>query len=575
MADYDKISDDGKVTLSNDELSDADTSDSGNSTDLGLVTNRMVTAAKERHATTISALPRASAMCTMCDVAGSEFICKQCGGLSFCLKCAVSLHDNKFLGTHKIESLLSMEGSVSTIAELKIRLHKPTLPEAFKAPPLNLDPVVADGAWRKGAKLYDAQSNMNSVHTVAAKEPQVDPAELAADRQLLVARARELKGAADTLKKLTQSATSEKTHCLEATATAKEAVRRKFDILRTLLGAKEQEFLAVVDDAGRRRMDATTKLVCDATVATSETQGFVSHLETQLERLQAHRGLFIESRKSLLESSGSKLNILDDTITRLQLELDECRNISLGVAVPIEGIVLAIQSVHAPAAALPLGAHVEIAGIDGQGPVTQQQFHSAPGVKQWVSDGGSQPAEQPITPRRSFAKELEALRSTPLSLATANPAPATRPQSPIRSPLADGRGTPSGDAPSALITRAAQRTGTAMRTAFPPELEALKRQVAQRHQAGGSGPSTPRRQAPSSSGAALPVERQHSTFSAMSIGSQPPHRASSPASHRAATPTRGPGHGDNFPGPGAYYKVQPFNTRSVLSTPPRSSSSRR
>ena len=68
--------------------------------------------------------------CTMCDESLPDgdiyYYCVSCGRLEFCTKCCIMLHDNKFLGSHKL--LLKTVGSATprtpglvttTVAEIK------------------------------------------------------------------------------------------------------------------------------------------------------------------------------------------------------------------------------------------------------------------------------------------------------------------------------------------------------------------------------------------------------------------------------------------------------------------------
>ena len=539
MADYDSSS--ASDETSERGLSEGVSSDSGLSDELGGGSRRQMNFGNDRRAakaaTTLST--KVSALCSMCDAERSTYLCESCGRLTFCLKCCVSLHDNRFLGGHHVESM--SDNSEVTVTVLRELLKQKATPAVQSKSIVN---VEEEEPKAKSPGRHHSESESVSPQRVTMDDD-LDHPGMAADQSVIQARLKEITNCSDSLRKIGVELSQEIDISRETTSTAVEAVKRKFDILRSVIAAKEAEFVSVVQDAGRSRLEAATKGQTDANVVVSELQGFVAHTENQLDRLQGNRRLFNTSRRSLLETSQAKLSDADDAIHRLQDRLDAVRHHSLGMHISLEDAVEALQRLQPPNELTSRRydpPHTE--------PVPGSKFVESPGVKTFKQHAPLAPSRfttQQEPQRQSFAKEVEALRQSPL--------PQQRTSSPIRKPPSapptqtmDTSTLSRQKDGSSLIARTAARrhSPTRTRSLFPPELEALRKQVSGNR----------------------------------SLGSTTPSRTNSPMKRRAATPTRsaadspmkepsGRASVDNNPGPGAYYQPKPFGARSVLSTPPR------
>jgi hypothetical protein len=512
-----------------------------------------------------SILAAAVPKCTMCDVHRSDFICPQCGRLSFCLKCCVSLHDNKFLGTHKLISLDALaEGTECTVSALKEMALQKVAPATQRRKTADPDDVSVS---RPVATEWSAADGPRRV------EESLDLAAIAADRNVVQARLREMSSCREWLDRLHSDLNAERLTCKETTHTACEAVRRKFDILRNVLAAKEAEYVSVVESAGKKRLDMATQVCCSSSIAIGEVDSFIAQMSNQLSRLEMNNEMFNNARRSMLDETQRRLHGVDDTIHALQSSLDDIRSVSLGVQIVLEDAVAAISAMKPP---LSLGSRLH--DIPHILPVPSEKFLATPGINvvrqpaeidRSVQRGPPNSPTKPDSgapPRKSFAQELQTLRQTPLDalrgnsparLASASAVPIVRSLLPAQEP-AGGSSTASAMARiAARASAAAARTSSPMRqkSSVVPELERLRQQI---HATGGSFAAVARADSPLARGRS-PIARSS------------PQRRGSPAPVAATGLSNRSGllDGTGTPGPGAYYKPHDFNQRSFLSTPPR------
>ena len=517
-----------------------------------------------------SVIAAAVPKCTMCDSQRSEYICPQCGRLSFCLKCCVSLHDNKFLGTHKLVSLDAIsEGTEHSVAALKEQLNQ------SKTAPAGNRNVGSDSQKPSTAAHEKEKGELWKRVVQPASDESLDLAGIAADRNVVQARLREMSSCREWLDRLHADLNSERLSCKEATHTACEAVRRKFDVLRNVLSAKEAEYLAVVEAAGKKRLDLATQVCCSSGLAIGEVEAFIAQMSNQLARLEMNNDKFNSARRSMLEETQRRLHGIDDTIHALQSSLDDIRSVSLGVHIVLEDAVAAINSMTPP-----VSLSSRLHDMPHVMPVSTSKFMSTPGitvVRQAGEIERSMPrAVQPSSPisakvdaepvapiRKSFAQELQSLQQTPLETLRQNSPgrfassqiPAIRSLQPPQEPSTANlmariaaKANRFGSSASAAPSRGA--SPLRQKSTVVPELERLRQQI--------HATSSFTQQA---SHVDTPMGRGRSPTARPS-----PYRRGSPAPLAPAGVQRG---ADSTPGPGAYFKAQDFNQRSVLSTPPR------
>lgn len=563
------------------ELSEAETSDSGRSDSAAEEdTSRKLKSGGVNSATTqpheeklpvASVPPGASALCPMCDTRQSEYLCTACGRIVFCLNCCVNLHDNKFLAGHSFTSLST--GETVNMQKLKPLVGPKKQPEPAAAiqPP---EQPIPRGKTGEAAAIPPSEPDDSQT---------LDYAALAADRNVLIVRAKDLEGLNRSLLRVKQEIAEERNATKDRMAAATDAVHRKFDILRTVIAAKEQEFVDVVEAAGKVRLETATRHSSGVALAAAELSTFIEHLHKQLERLEGNKRAFDEIRKSMLEDTQAQLAKADDDIHHYEDLLEEVRQVPLGVHIAVDTLVDSIQKLSVPpriptktASSAPLH----------EKPIPASQFVSAPGVRLFADQPQSQPQSQPSAVPMSLAKEIAELRRTPMKEALSSHA--SQPQSQL--PVAQSRSPmpvrPSADYLPAAPTYtngnvtiksnlevskaqmllhkaqqqarhrpsdrvepiAANRTDSPSRGRglFPPELDALHRQVVASRK---SSPSLRTRSPLRPGGAAVPAAPQQQDVTA--------YRQQSPRPRQ------------EVPGPGAYYNPKPFNARSVLSTPPR------
>jgi hypothetical protein len=506
-----------------DVLSNAATSESGHTED-----HRAGIRPYRPSASTVPPPPPVPATCTMCDVAVSEYVCAQCGRLSFCLKCSVSLHDNKFLGSHKLTPADDPNANDGfSIGDLKQLLVSKEAPPPRPGPPPmpSSDPVAPDPVTNR-RRWQDEVSNDRQDRGGVPDAPPLDLVQLASDRRLLRARITEVGRCAELLRGCATKAAHEKAHSAEATKTAAEAVRRRFDLVRQLLAQKEQEYVEVIEGAGKRRLDAATKTATAVSVAATETEAYVKHMTTQLERLEGNNKQFNDSRRQLLEDVAERTRLVDQQVMDFERSLDDVQRVSLGVPVHLNMVIDTIQALEPPA--VTSSAVAPAAAVIPAG-----KFLSEIGVQQWQSDGTlvsrGTPAESEVlarapTPRKSLAQHVEELRHAPMpvhaassigtgqGITTPRAGTPTRGRSPPRSPSRGGA-APSANAVNgsaaaptdasgllvpynattaavakASIARSAARyqspgaggDGAGRGSVFPAELDLLKKHIAQR-----------------------------------------------------------------------------------------------
>lgn len=364
-------------------------------------------------------LSGATATCCMCDVVESQYLCPQCGRLSFCRKCCLSLHDNKFLSSHTFLSLdLATEGDVRSLADVKDEARQGELvvskrPEGGRVA-IASHVEVADEP-RDTTLSWKAPMNEEDI---------VDHAGLAADRSVIHARLKELRVCLSTGKDLHRELSQERTSTKDATATAVEAVRRRFDVLRNLLNAKEEEFVSVVTEAGKQRFEAASSAVCSVSIATSELDGFITHLALQLDRLEENKVQFDRSRRQLLDTTSAKLNEVDGWTHDHQSQLQDVRGMSLGMKVPIERAADAIQDLTPPVALTHRSVERQRAELQmspvappaAQRGIPASAFLTSPGVKAFKQEGGihTRKVQPESQGRQLMSQELTELRNTPL-----------------------------------------------------------------------------------------------------------------------------------------------------------------
>jgi hypothetical protein len=270
------------VDLSDDDIRGDRSTDSG-------VSDTAPSPTREISTANVNRLGTITAKCTICEEARSEYLCHQCGRLSYCLKCTISLHDNKYLGTHRLFSL--DQGVDLSLHQVKAALEATSPPPpAIAVPQIPLLPVRA---------VQLAEPNL--------RDPaQLDLVTLTADRKIIGHRLEELQACGSLMRKLQLELAQEKEASHDVVLTACDAVRRKFDIVRQLLKEKENDFIAHIEEAGRRRVDLATKFLVDATTIIGEIDGYVSHTADALKKAEGNPKWLNEHRQELLHSSQGK-----------------------------------------------------------------------------------------------------------------------------------------------------------------------------------------------------------------------------------------------------------------------------
>lgn len=565
----------------------------------------------ESNKATSLALEAATAHCSMCEDAISALLCTQCGRLSFCVSCCVSLHDNKFLCTHKLIALDPLrEGTVVTLAELKERSSSQTT----KKPATTVASLPSQDASTAALSAPLSQktaAHVDPTHQSESDETsETDIATLAADRNIIQARLAELASCRGLLQKASDGLSTERFQCRDIAQTAIEAVRRRFEVLRQVVAEKEGEFIAAIERAAKLRLEDATKSSFDAAASLAECDAFLEQTKLQLDRVSSNKKLFAEARTSMLLATDAKLRSIDDTIHRLQHDLDRIVSSSLGMHINLDNAIEEVRRLVAPQQLQ--GAHM--AEVHSK-PIPSEKFVNSPAVKvvrQRSAEALDQTATVAATHRKSYQQELEALRNTPLKdirAGNASVAPLllqagvpgdSRPSTPRKQLMthpssanssaanpglhSSGSDASSRDAIAKIAQKYAssgnsQRAGAAALasskhaaqavTAVPRELERLRQVVAstaaglQRKGSVGSaaGQLTPRGRSPASFRADSPSNISSSRVSSPMRSTQlTAYRSSfSPARHNP----------DATPGPGAYYIPTDFTARSMLSTPPR------
>lgn len=544
-------------------MSEGQSTDSGISED-GAIRPRTVGSTRD-DAKRLNAIDAATATCSMCDEAASTFLCTQCGRLSFCTDCCVSLHDNKFLSSHKLIALdPANEGEPMSLQDVKAVTMK-----AVPQPPTTFLPtaVASNGPLSavRSAQSEDgseraATARQNSTAAAVEEEQEaLDLPMLAADRNIITARLNEISACRTLLADVGTALSNERFSCKDVSRTAIEAVRKKFDVLRNLISEKEAEFVGVIEKAARQRLESATKLSLEASVSLAECDAFVEQTKNQLERTSLNKKLFADARSSMMQAAEERLRGTDDTIQRLQQELDRLTSISLGVHIELDGCYAAVNALRPPSETT---RRVEDA--PRVLPIPVHQFLNTPGVKVHKQAAELPPNPRASTPtRQSFQQQIHTLQSTP-------PREVLDPKKLMNTTMAAGAAPlPSSSslpAPHHEIGKIAQKfrqngSGARAAGAYPAELEKLRQQVASSAAAERRRPSTA--SATQSSAAARgrsPLPQRNT-----------PQRGSSPAGGvalpRGGSPARSAM--EYTPGPGAYYQSRDFNARSILSTPPR------
>lgn len=567
------------------------------------------------------ALEAATAHCSMCDDAISSLLCTQCGRLSFCVACCISLHDNKFLASHKLLSLEPHhEGELVTVAMLKERAQKKVLAvqeqQRVSNPPTQ--PPQPSGAvggpsqsatpsTQKAAAHVDPQLHQQQL---IDDEASIDMAALAADRNIIQARLVELASCRSLLQASSDSLSKERFRCKDIAHTATEAVRQRFDVLRALINEKETAYVAVVEKAARNRLEDATKASFDASASLSECDAFLDQTKLQLDRLSSNKKLFAEARASLLLATDSKLRAVDDTIQRLQNDYDRIVTVSLGVQIPLERVVEEVMKLAVPNA--PQAPHYSEMHTK---PIAVDKFIGSPGVKVVRQVSAEPPTIRVATDlettsqRKSYQQEIESLRNTPLrdiraqqqqannaQLNASSSSAGIPPSKALPLSLQSGKPSVGGDvghrSATSAIARIAEKyatqggvggvatggSSTRRAVVVPKELESLRQVVASTSMSSSSPSAFLRKQSNMSVHSVTSAARAYSPVSASRAESPSggvggsrkasPMRQTQLSSYRnSISPSRR--NPDATPGPGAYYKPTDFTARSMLSTPPR------
>lgn len=547
------------------------------------------------------ALEAASATCSMCEVATSHYLCTQCGRLSFCAACCVSLHDNKFLANHALVSLEPQkEGQVVPLSRLKESLAASSKP-ATAPVTVPIAHTLAEKAPQEGKTSTVTDESKPE----AAELEAVDVAVLAADRNIVQARLSEISACRGLLQTVSDGLSKERFRCKDITQTAADAIHQRFDVLRRVLQEKEAEFVACVEQAGKQRLEDATKHSFHAVTTLTECDAFLEQMRLQLDRVSANKRLFAEARTAMLAATENKLKSLDESIQQLQHELDKILAQTLGVSIPLDPTIEELKRIKPPqrlAAANIATVHVNA--------IPAEKFVDSPTVRvvrqktsaEPQSAAGAPSATAP-THRKLYHQELEALRNTPLRDLRASAAPPAEGSKLIdTSQHASTAATfvdPVAAVPHAAaatvssISKIAQKfhsigtplslsTNSSSRISgtVPKELEKLRSIVASTTQSiQRRGSAVASASAVSSSfmmggagRARSPMIRTDSP--SRSSVAQLSLRTSSPIRNTQLTPYRhsiSPSrvNPDATPGPGAYYKPADFTSKSMLSTPPR------
>jgi hypothetical protein len=544
----------------------------------------------------------------MCDVAVAEYLCQQCGRLSFCLKCSVSLHDNKFLGAHKLTPIDEPgKGPCIAVGDLKGLLQQTVAPARASPPPVPTSDIDVPADYKE-RYMDDGGAGEQK----GAEESPLDLVGIASDRRLLRARVSEVDRCSELLRRIATKSAHEKAHSAEATKTAAAAVHRRFDLVRQLLATKEQEYVEVIEAAGKRRLDAATRTATGVSVAATETASYVQHMTTQLDRLEGSNRQFNDCRRTMLEDVAERTRQIDQQVADFERDLEEVQSVSLGLAVHLNHVIDAVQALEAPA--FPIG------GVSEPPPraVPADKFLSEVGVQQWRGDGTlvsrGTPSESAVlaaapTPRKSLAQTVDELRRTPIPAHATSSAgteaasqvhsarsPMRRAASPMAAPAAPAANatTHGGGVKGNAIARAAaryQQQPSSGGKTFPSELDTLKKHIAQRSvrrtsshtPAGGdtdewerpvpapvqpmSRGRTPTRGTNSRVGS--PAARQATATAPKTGPGTPSARAMSPTAAmraRMAAKTDTPA---NAPGPGAYFASTNARGGAITGTPQR------
>jgi hypothetical protein len=348
-------------------------------------------------------------VCTLCDAAASDFSCRACGGLTFCEKCALSLHTNKFLGNHTLQNILDPNDSVLG-SDLAVR--RATLDAEKAAREIYSDQAraarrqaeeeslqrtlrLAADSGREKAKEAAELQRIKDIQ-LAREGPKLDMKAIAADRSVLTARGKELRSCIDILRRLGMRLAEEQASCIDATRTAGDAIRKKFDLLRSLINQKEAQFLGVVQDAGKSRHEAAASQRTAVAAAVAETSAFVDNLELQLQRLDGNHTMFDEARAGLLEDTRLKISNVDGLIHKFEGVVQEVREIPLGVVVPVDGIVTALQMLQPPERTIGSSEVAMLNAAEALHPVPADSFENSLGVKHFRSGSSNVQLQQQL-----------------------------------------------------------------------------------------------------------------------------------------------------------------------------------
>ncbi len=552
-------------------------------------------------------------VCTLCDSAASDFSCRACGGLTFCEKCALSLHTNKFLGNHTLQNILDPNDSVLG-SDLAVR--RASLDAEKAAREIYSDDARAarrqaeDESLRQTLRLAETsgrekareEAELQRIKDIqlAREGPKLDMKSIAADRSVLSARGKELRSCIDILRRLGMRLAEEQASCIDATRTAGDAIRKKFDLLRNLINQKEAQFLGVVQDAGKSRHEAAASQRTSVAAAVAETSAFVDNLELQLQRLDGNHIMFDEARAGLLEDTRLKISIVDGLIHKFEGVVQEVREIPLGVVVPVDGIVTALQMLQPPERTIGSSEVAMLNAAEALHPVPADSFESALGVKHFRSGSNNfQQQQQLLKTNGSFQQQQSSNRSdSPMSRRIAGGAGTAgsssyyeqmsqysggRPQQQQQPKPFEIRETQSTSRQSVAQLQQQQRTSSPYSqrqsgSGMPAEVKELRRHLNNSSSINNNNNSSGRIGSPlrnnNNSRPASPglLSNNNANNNSSSLrggvsGMSPIRRSGSPGlqqQHTLNNSYRG------NPGPGSYHVSYPLNSRNgPLSTPPR------
>lgn len=521
-------------------------------------------------------------VCTLCDSAPSDFSCRACGGLTFCEKCALSLHTNKFLGSHQLENILDpndkVQGSDLAIRRAQMdaeRAAREVYSDEARAARMRAEEEtlqqtlrIAESAGREKAKEEEEQRHLRELRELR-EGPRLDMKALASDRSVINARGKELRSCIDILRRLSLRLAEEQASCIDATRTAGDAIRKKFDLLRNLINQKEAQFLGVVQDAGKTRHEAAASQRTAVAAAVAETTAFVDNLELQMQRLEGNYVMFDESRGGLLEDTRLKIAHVDGLIHKFEGIVQEVREIPLGVVVPLDGIVTALQMLHAPERTIGSSEVAMLNAAEALLAVPADSFENALGVKHFRSGGSAEDyynntaksTNSPLRRNASSANNNNSSRPAPFEIREVQQ---QRASSPFKSGNNNSNNSNNGVASS-------RHAGTGM----PPEVRELRKHLQlnanllSNNSGNGSRPQSPTSQR-TSSPLVVAARRTGSPMRTANNNNNNTGSSSFLNSNNNNNRVSGTNNNNGYPGPGSYYVPYPLNNRNgPLSTPPR------